>query len=529
MDLKRDLSLAALDGGNPIISNGSNAPNQRKLKCAHCYRKQRKSKAMTVDDENPYRSTSLVHNRRNNRSNGISKSKRIKTTNQEHTCKLCFTNKWDSHGFYVELQRASGNGMHNDHPRPTDPSVIPFPSRLLTQEQIEQTCHVVSAAANKAAGRNYHLSTTGRWMSTVKIAYISDRSNGDSRTRTKDDIDAMIDDFKSSNDIKFTTLSDIPLSMLQEDVPNEGDEYAHLMQNAQDTITMSTTKSDDGSIVATPVNTIDQLQSLDLETTAKQQRSERALSKSEVMFMSVAWRVNRNFRLFLTCPEVVWCDVTSHSNNKGFHLLTFSCRLSVDKQLVFLWIWIPNQQRSSFRWVFQHAIPILIPKHHRERVTLIMKDGDPQQRNEILLALKNVFPNTREATCGYHVVEFGWLLHVPGKRTISTTNRPRWVAVVRQIKKHIYTWMRPGYAEDESEYKISKCILLQYICSASVLSAAEGKLFVIVAILKFLRGHVFVHEQLYLHYLRRHIRCLDVSHASPHEVSVYIYLSLIHI
>ncbi len=31
----------------------------------------------------------------------------------------------------------------------------------------------------------------------------------------------------------------------------------------------------------------------------------------------------------------VWCDVTSHSNNKGFSLLTFSCGTSVDKQVVF--------------------------------------------------------------------------------------------------------------------------------------------------------------------------------------------------
>ena len=50
-------------------------------------------------------------------------AKRVKTTDQKTPCKLGFTNKWDSHGFYVELQRASGNGMHNDHPRLTDPKV----------------------------------------------------------------------------------------------------------------------------------------------------------------------------------------------------------------------------------------------------------------------------------------------------------------------------------------------------------------------------------------------------------------------
>jgi len=72
-------------------------------------------------------------------------------------------------------------------------------------------------------------------------------------------------------------------------------------------------------------------------------------------------------------------------------------------QAVFLWIWIPNQQRYSFRWVFQHAIPNLIPKWLRERVLLIMKDGDAQQRNENLCALFRVFPNAKEAGCGFHI------------------------------------------------------------------------------------------------------------------------------
>jgi hypothetical protein len=96
-------------------------------------------------------------------------------------------------------------------------------------------------------------------------------------------------------------------------------------------------------------------------------------------------------------------DITSHSNNKGYHLLTFSCRTSIDKQVVFLWIWISNQQRSSFRWVFQHAIPTLIPEYHRSRVHLIMKDGDAQQRNEVLGSLKTIFPNASEAGCGLHI------------------------------------------------------------------------------------------------------------------------------
>jgi hypothetical protein len=36
-----------------------------------------------------------------------------------------------------------------------------------------------------------------------------------------------------------------------------------------------------------------------------------------------------------------------------------------------------------------------------------MKDGDPQQGNEILGAMANVFVNAIEGTCGFHVVNMG--------------------------------------------------------------------------------------------------------------------------
>ena len=64
---------------------------------------------------------------------------------------------------------------------------------------------------------------------------------------------------------------------------------------------------------------------------------------------------------------------------------------------------MPNEQRFSFRWVFQFAIPTLIPQWIRDRVIFIMKDGDPQQRNEILYSMLNVFPNASEGSCGFHI------------------------------------------------------------------------------------------------------------------------------
>lgn len=136
---------------------------------------------------------------------------------------------------------------------------------------------------------------------------------------------------------------------------------------------------------------------------AQEEQDESRLTKNQVLFIAIAWTLAPAFRLFMLCPEVIWCDVTSQSNNKEFSLLTFSCQTSVRKQVVFLWIWIPNEQQFSFYWVFHHALPSLIPLSTRQQVQFIMKDGESQQRNEILKALLTVFGNAGQGSCGWHI------------------------------------------------------------------------------------------------------------------------------
>ena len=79
--------------------------------------------------------------------------------------------------------------------------------------------------------------------------------------------------------------------------------------------------------------------------------------------------------------------------------------------------------------------------------------------------------------------------------------------------------MHPGYVESDEEYKISKFLLLQFVCLTTVLRAADGQLLVVLSLLRFIQGHVWSHEHLYLHYTCHFLRHFDVFHASPHEVS----------
>ena len=295
-----------------------------------------------------------------------------------------FLIKWDFlNGYYVELAKKCGNPYHHSHPKEFDPMSIPFPTRLITSQQREETMCVVNATCSKASGRNFMKGKMGKFISTNKIIYISNKSSG-KHDSVKDDIEQMIDDFESSDEKTFVALSDVPMKDMFPDLDKDTND---------DTITISSHKSSPGSISSKKLN--DDGHMSDLANKVAQERVGRNLSFNENLFIAVAWVVKPAFRLFMLCPEVIWIDVTSHSNNKGFTLLTLSSNTSIGKQVVFMWIFIPKQQRFSFRWVFQEAITTLIPKWLCDLVMFFMKDADPQQRNELFWAMVNVFVDAR--------------------------------------------------------------------------------------------------------------------------------------
>ncbi|KAL7529904.1 hypothetical protein ACHAXR_003219, partial [Thalassiosira sp. AJA248-18] len=417
-----------------------------------------------------------------------------------------FTIKWEMHGYFVELRRMIGNPEHSGHPRPLNPTELPVPTRLLSKEALNDVKLVTETHTSCKMARNFIYKKIGHFVDSAKIAWLQTKSDN---PKKKDDIHNMLGMFKSSNEVRFTSLSDVPIDQYCYVDPHEKS------TDAADTVTMSLSKDENNNITQEDIRTKKSLAEIDV--LAKKERIARKLKKKDELFISIAWTVMPLFRFFLLCPEVIWCDVTSHSNNKGFSLFTFSCRTSLDRQALFLWIWIPNEQRFSFRWVFQHAIPILIPACHRNRVKFIMKDGDTQQRNEIIGALKNVFPNAVEGGCGYHIVHQSWTREAPGVTCVRTSSQAVFLAIKHKIMKWCYSWMKPGYVESEVEYAISKYLLLQFICSASVLSALEGKTHLVVHILRWLKGYVLPWDTLYLFYLRKNVRHYLTTHGSAHE------------
>lgn len=129
---------------------------------------------------------------------------------------------------------------------------------------------------------------------------------------------------------------------------------------------VSTSKNGGGEVTHVEVNDDPTMHHIASEV--ERARADQDIKKEEDVFVSIAWTNNDARRIFKLNPEVVTCDITSHSNKNKYHLLTFSVKTSHDKQVIFLWVWIPNQRRYSFRWVFQHAILSLFDRIHLSRI-----------------------------------------------------------------------------------------------------------------------------------------------------------------
>ena len=121
----------------------------------------------------------------------------------------------------------------------------------------------------------------------------------------------MLETFQVSDEIQFTCLSDIPVDEYFEN--NSGTSPTE----SGETITMALSKKENNEIVSQHV--CDSKSLAPIEPIAYEDRISRNMNPKDILFISVAWIVVPVFRFFLLCPEVIWCDVTSCSNKRGFH------------------------------------------------------------------------------------------------------------------------------------------------------------------------------------------------------------------
>ncbi len=196
-------------------------------------------------------------------------------------------------------------------------------------------------------------------------------------------------------------------------------------------------------------------------------------------------------------------------------------------------------------WVFTHAILLLTLLKIRQRVKFIMNDGASQQQNEVLRALKEVFPNAIEGRCRWHISKWmnqcftcphdyifsqwtfifthftsvieGQKVHA-GRSPVSPGGLMKWNTMVRKIHFGAYSWLIPHYVHNDKEYIISKYQLTKLVYSKFVLKAAKGNCYLVHFIHVFFHNHIYVHGNLYLYFWQKMIRHFEISHWIPHYI-----------
>jgi hypothetical protein len=309
-----------------------------RFKCKLCNRVY-KSRSPKKDDA-PWQDDCINMDKGGRRPEGRSQSKRTRTT-QALTCKqLCpfgFTVKWDVLGFYITFARqGSGCPLHKNHLK-SNLSKLSLPMQLISEKEKEILQSMSNGCISSAAGRNYVFSKLRRYITKAQIAYFtSEPSSPLAEGMNKSDTNSLPEFFEKTKETSYHTLWDVPL---------DSGETA--------LISSVNTVCDNGFA---EINHRNDPEFLEPWESAIISRQNPRVHKKARIFIAVAWANKYDICTFSLFPEVFHCDWTCDTNNTNNHLLTFSCQTSTGKQIVFLKVWIPNQKRFAFRWVFKFVL-----------------------------------------------------------------------------------------------------------------------------------------------------------------------------
>jgi hypothetical protein len=440
--LLADLQTASFESGSPIVCNGSRSGGrERRFVCKYCSRVYRTPSYGKKTD--PFCQDSFINSdKKGQRVDGGRKKSRKTVISQSLTkgdcCPFHIEIKWDARGFYIAA--GSGSPYHKFHPR-LDSQDISLPSKLIPEQEKETLIALADACVGAGVGQNYIHSKLGKYLSRSKIVYLQ-KSSPTSPLHPhlqKSDIDKLLDFFQQSKDISYQVLWDLPM-----DTGTTG--------------LVSSCRSADTGRTANihHVNDDDMADAKEMVANARQIDGIHPQSR---IFMCVAWANLDEIRLFKLFPEVMHCDATCGTSNSKNHLLAFSGRTSTAKQFIFLQIWLANQRRSTFNWVFHVVLPTFIHRTHLQRVQLIMVDGNPQQGSKVATALKSYMPTAFFGKCGYHIIHQGWKRHGPTCSSLPTSLWVEYGNFCTTVKSWLFSFMSEGCVEDEAEYELSKELL----------------------------------------------------------------------
>ena len=173
------------------------------------------------------------------------------------------------------------------------------------------------ACIGPAVGHDYIFSKLGKFITKAQIAYFtSEPSSPLADGLKKADTDSLLEYFEATEEISYHTLWDVPL--------DTGKKALLSSLNVDRKQGFAQTDHTDDPDFSEP------------RESAQISRNNPRVHPQARIFIAVAWANKYDIRTFNLFPEVFHCDCTCDTNNTNNHLLTFSCRTSTGKQIVFL-------------------------------------------------------------------------------------------------------------------------------------------------------------------------------------------------
>ncbi len=176
------------------------------------------------------------------------------------------------------------------------------------------------------------------------------------------------------------------------------------------------------------------------------------------ILLACAWARDDERRLFELYPEVLSVDVTFGTNREGRPLGT-SCSFDQNmKTFTPVRAFLPSECGWVFRWLFETAVPALIPESTRNRIQLVLTDGDAKMCNAFNLVQPNFYPNAIHGLCMFHLVS-----QPLSKLPLMDADKAAVKGMVLTFKLWIYSWMSIDGVETEEEYQQSLSDLRRWL------------------------------------------------------------------
>ncbi|CAJ1944890.1 unnamed protein product [Cylindrotheca closterium] len=187
--------------------------------------------------------------------------------------------------------------------------------------------------------------------------------------------------------------------------------------------------------------------------------SDTIMSPTKVM-LGGAWMTEAEKRHFFRFPEVLFIDATHKSNNKGRPLLLVCGRDSGGKAFAILQMFMPNETKAFYWWVFLEVLPAMLGVAHLKRVNLILTDGDANEYNALDQGIFHYFKNAIRGRCGHHLIEKTIKSHGPSDGELENQCNGR--AIILEVKQWVRSWVDGSSCGTKEQFEFSKQLLLSW-------------------------------------------------------------------